>query len=330
MKSGLRLLLLLIISAGISVATAMFWVQQPIKLPGDKIEFTIPPGTSMRSISGLISAAGVPIPPLLLNLTARLQQRAHRLKAGTYQVESGITPLTLLDKLERGDVLLLELTVPEGLNFAQMRALIDADTDLQHRTQGMDSTQLLKAIGASEAHPEGLFFPDTYRFSRGTTDLDIFKLAYLAQQKNLTAAWQSRAANLPYASTYEALTLASIVEKETGRPEDRARVAAVFVNRLRQGMPLQTDPTVIYGLGQKFDGNLRKNQLVTDGAYNTYTRVGLPPTPISMPGRASLIAALNPADTDDLYFVARGDGSSEFSNNLNDHNKAVNKFQKNH
>jgi UPF0755 protein len=283
----------------------------------------------MRTIANQISGAGVGISPLLLNLAARVEGRAEKLKAGTYRLDSGMTPMTVLDKIERGDVVQLEVTIPEGLTFEQMRSLIAANTDLKHTGETLSDAELLKAFGAPEQFPEGLFFPDTYRFTRGDSDLDIFRQAYRAQQKHLAAAWESRAADLPYKSPYEALILASIVEKETGRPEDRTRIAAVFVNRLRQGKPLQTDPTVIYGLGKRFDGDLRRADLAADTPFNTYTRTGLPPTPIALPGSASLAAALNPARTDDLYFVARGDGSSEFSLNLDAHNRAVNKYQRN-
>lgn len=210
----------------------------------------------------------------------------------------------------------------------QMRAVVDAEPALKHDTAGMSDADLMRKIGAPETNPEGLFFPDTYLFARGSSDVELYRHAYQAMQKRLNDAWMKRSLDLPYKTPYEALTMASIIEKETGQKLERPMIAAVFVNRLRKNMLLQTDPTVIYGLGAGFDGNLRKRDLQTDTPYNTYTRTGLPPTPIALPGMASLQAALNPAPSDALYFVARGDGSSQFSTNLTDHNRAVNKYQR--
>ena len=196
------------------------------------------------------------------------------------------------------------------------------------RSAGLPDTQILKLIGAEESHPEGLFFPDTYLFARQTSDLAIIRRAYLAMQRRMADAWEKRDPSVPYKTPREAMIMASIVEKETGAAADRGLVASVFANRLRIGMRLQTDPTVIYGLGEKFDGNLRKSDLLADTPYNTYTRAGLPPTPIALPGMASIEAVMRPPKTDYLYFVARGDGSSVFSRNLEEHNRAVNKYQR--
>ena len=291
------------------------------------VEFEIRPGSSVRSIGRTLVAAGVPLEPWQLELIARVDGKASLLKAGTYQIRSGITLRELVDKLARGDVVTMEVRLLEGWTFKQIRkALADAPY-IRREAAALSDMDILRAVGASESHPEGLFFPDTYIFARGTSDLVILKLAYQAMQKELLAAWNARAAAIPFKTPYQALILASIIEKETGKAEERSLVGAVFVNRLRLGMRLQTDPTVIYGLGERFDGNLRKRDLTGDTPYNTYTRAGLPPTPIAMPGRASILAALKPAASNALYFVARGDGSSEFSRTLEEHNRAVAKYQ---
>jgi UPF0755 protein len=233
----------------------------------------------------------------------------------------------VIDRLRRGETLKEKLTIVEGWTFREMRAALAAQPLLRRDSAAMSDAQVLAAVAAGEAHPEGLFAPDTYVFDAGSSDLEILRAAYRAQQARLARAWQDRAADLPLKSPYEALILASIVEKETGQPAERGRIAGVFVNRLRAGMLLQTDPTVIYGLGEKFDGNLRKRDLAADTPYNTYTRAGLPPTPIALPGAAAIEAALKPEPTRALYFVARGDGTSQFSDSLAEHNRAVSKYQ---
>jgi UPF0755 protein len=240
-----------------------------------------------------------------------------------------VTPYEVLQKLALGDVNESVATIIEGWTFKRMRAELDANPSLKHDTAGMSDAALLAAIGASgpqAASGEGLFFPDTYLFDKGTSDLNVYRRAYRLMQQRLDAAWAARAPGLPYHSPYEALTMASLIEKETGKASDRPLVSAVLANRLRIGMPLQTDPAVIYGLGDSYDGRLRKRDLLSDTPYNTYTRRGLPPTPIALPGIASLQAALNPAPTSALYFVSRGDGTSVFSNTLGDHNRAVDKY----
>lgn len=234
----------------------------------------------------------------------------------------------LLDKFRRGDVQREQLTVVEGTTFEDLRKLLAQCQELRHDTAQWSEQQILRAAGAVESHAEGLFAPDTYLFDPGSSDVELYRRAYEAQKDRIEHAWQSRAADLPYRDSYQALIMASIIEKETGRPEERSWVAAVFVNRQRLGMPLQTDPAVIYGLGPRFDGRLHKRDLQSDTPYNTYIRAGLPPTPISLPGRAAIEAALNPEPTKALYFVARGDGSSEFSSTLAEHNRAVERFQR--
>ena len=236
--------------------------------------------------------------------------------------------MQLLNKLLSGKVTQGDLTLVEGWTFRQWRARMDKHPDLTHETSGLSEAQIIAQLGLNIKSLEGQLFPDTYLFDKQSSDLELLARANRAMLRKLDAEWTQRAAGLPYKSPDEALVMASIVEKETGREADRVLVAAVFVNRLRKGMMLQTDPTVIYGLGDSFDGNLRKRDLQTDTPYNTYTRSGLPPTPISMPGQASLRAALNPAESEALYFVARGDGSSQFSQTLEEHNNAVNRYQR--
>jgi UPF0755 protein len=292
------------------------------------VEVTIAPGTTVRGIGNQMAASGLPINPWLFAALARVERRASRLKAGTYAIAPAISPNGILDKLEAGDVVKISLVIPEGWTFAQMRDAIAGRTDIRQTAAAMSDAQLMAVIGADGDKPEGLFFPDTYVFTRGTTDIDIFRRANRALKKHLDDAWASRAPDLPLTTPYEALTLASVVEKETGRPEDRPQIASVFINRLRKGMLLQTDPTVIYGLGDRFDGDLKKSDLTTDTPYNTYTRPGLPPTPIALVGAASLAAVVNPPHSDALYFVSRGDGTSAFSTKLTDHNRAVDRYQR--
>ena len=289
---------------------------------------TIAPGSSVRAIGARFEAAGVPLEPVLLSVLARVEGRATKLQAGTYAIPSGLSPEAILDKMESGDVVRIALVIPEGWTFAQLRRAVATSRDLRQTLDGVSDRDLMSALGAPVLEPEGQFFPDTYQFVRGATDLDVLRRAYRAQQKRLGDAWAARAADLPLATPYEALILASIVEKETGRAEDRPEVAAVFINRLRRGMMLQTDPTVIYGMGVRFDGNLRRADLTTDTPYNTYVHAGLPPTPIALPGAAALAAVLNPPRSDALYFVARGDGSSVFSPSLVEHNRAVDQYQR--
>ena len=331
MKSIARLFVLLLLVGAVSGYGLYWWAHRtlgPDAARSVPIEVTIAPGSSVRSIGAQVEAAGIPLQPMLFAALARIERRSTRLQAGTYALAPSLTPETLLDKMESGDVVRIALVIPEGWTFAQMRGAIANQPGLKQTVQALDDTQLMAAVGAEPGLPEGRFFPDTYLFTRGTTDLEVYKRAYRAMQKRLADAWASRAPDLPLATPYEALTLASVVEKETGRPEDRPQVAAVFINRLRRGMLLQTDPTVIYGLGTRFDGNLRKTDLTADTPYNTYVRPGLPPTPIALVGVAALAAVVNPPRSDALYFVARGDGSSQFSDKLGDHNRAVDRYQR--
>lgn len=312
----------------LAVAGLGWYALSPVTLRTDPADFSITPGSSLRSATRQIVESGVELNAWQFNLLGRLLGKAGTIKAGSYEVGRGVTPMALLDKLSAGEVSQAELVFIEGWTFRQMRAALDADWDVKHDSVALSDAEIMGRLGAAGRSPEGLFFPDTYLFGKGTSDLDILKRAYKAMDRQLQAAWQQRAPDLPYRNPYEALIMASVIEKETGQSTDRALIGGVFVNRLRIGMMLQTDPTVIYGLGEKFDGNLRKKDLLKDTPHNTYTRGGLPPTPIAMPGQASLQAALNPAKTQALYFVARGDGSSEFSRTLAEHERAVTKYQR--
>ncbi|MBK7719240.1 MAG: endolytic transglycosylase MltG [Simplicispira sp.] len=317
------MLLLVLALAG----AAWWWLHAPLPMGDAAIELAIEPGTSPRGVARDVQAAGVRTDARLLYWWFRLSGQSRLIKAGNYEIAPGSTPLGLLDKLVRGDETLRALTLVEGWNFRQVRAAL-ATAELKPDSAALGEAALMERLGRTGVAAEGRFFPDTYTYAKGASDLTVLRRALHAMDRQLAAAWEQRAADTPLKTPDEALVLASIVEKETGREADRALVAGVFTNRLRVGMLLQTDPTVIYGLGERFDGNLRKRDLQTDTPYNTYTRTGLPPTPISMPGKASLLAAVQPERTKALYFVARGDGSSHFSSSLDEHNRAVGRYQR--
>ncbi|MBB5399746.1 UPF0755 protein [Paraburkholderia youngii] len=320
---------LVVVLAAAAIAAGYFWATRPLELTPAQLDVTVKPHSSLRSVALQLNRGGVPVEPELFIAMTRLLGLQSDLKSGNYEFKSGITPYEVLQKIARGDVNEYVATIIEGWTFKRMRAELDANPALKHDTLGMSDADLMSAIGAPEAsigNGEGLFFPDTYLFDKDTSDLDIYRRAYRLMRVRLDEAWLARAPNLPYKTPYDALTMASIIEKETGKASDRALVAAVFANRLRAGMPLQTDPTVIYGMGDSYAGRIRKKDLQTDTPYNTYTRMGLPPTPISLPSVASLQAAMNPAPSSALYFVSRGDGSSIFSDTLGEHNKAVDKY----
>jgi UPF0755 protein len=291
-------------------------------------EFALNQGSSLTTVARQFEQAGILENPRLFVLFARLQGRAGKIKAGVYQLDHPVSRMELLDMITQGNVSRSQVTIIEGWNFRQLRAALNANANLRHDTLNLSDSEIMQRLGVLEAHPEGLFFPETYYVAAGSSDVELLKLSYGLMQKRLNEVWLAKSADTPLATPYQALILASIVEKETGTPGDRPMIAGVFVNRLRKHMLLQTDPTVIYGLGEKFDGNLRRRDLTEDTPYNTYTRAGLPPTPIALPGMDALKAALHPASTDALYFVARGDGSSKFSSNLDAHNRAVNQYQK--
>jgi UPF0755 protein len=307
---------------------ALWWVYQPLRLPTPAVDLSIDPGTLPRGVAQAVRDAGVDVNPELLYWWFRLSGQDRLIKAGSYELETGITPHRLLAKLARGEESLRAVTLVEGWNFRQVRAALAGENMLKPDTREMADDALMSLLGRPGVHPEGRLFPDTYTFAKGSSDVAVLKRAMRAMDKRLAFAWAQRSPAAVVKTPDEALTLASIIEKETGKPADRALIAAVFSNRLRVGMPLQTDPTVIYGMGAAFDGNLKKKDLQTDTPWNTYTRTGLPPTPIAMPGKASLLAAVQPAPGNALYFVSRGDGSSQFSANLDEHNRAVNKYQR--
>ena len=324
-----KLFLLLLIAIFLSAAAIAYWTTQPINSPSAApVDFTIAPGSGVRGSAEQIATAGVPVNPWLLELVARATGKSARMKAGSYTFKPGTTPLRLIDQLVRGEFAQESLAIIEGWTFAQMRRAIAAHPGLKHETAQWSEKELLSRVAPDAKAAEGLFFPDTYLFAKNSGDLQVYRQAYTMMQKKLDEGWRQRAADLPYETPYQALIMASIVEKETGRRAERGQIAGVFVNRLKRGMLLQTDPTVIYGMGERYQGQIRKRDLQADTPFNTYTRAGLPPTPIALPGAASLQAALNPVKSSALYFVARGNGSSQFSDTLTDHNRAVNQYQR--
>ena len=323
-----RVLVVLLLLAGVTVGGGVWWLNQPLDMNGASVDVAIEPGTSARGVAQVVAQSGIQVSANLLYAWFRLSGDARQIKAGSYEVEQGATPRSLLRKLVRGEEALRAVTLVEGWNFRQVREALSRAEQLAPDSEGLSEVAIMGKLGRPGVHPEGRFFPDTYSYAKGSSDLKVMARALRAMDKKLQTVWAVRAADSPLKSADEALVLASIVEKETGRASDRPLVAAVFANRLRIGMMLQTDPSVIYGLGANFDGNLRKKDLQTDTPWNTYTRTGLPPTPIAMPGKDALLSAVAPAQTGVLYFVARGDGSSQFSASLEEHNRAVNKYQR--
>ncbi len=321
---GVAAATLLVLAAG---AWLTWFAVQPLDVSDEARQLQIKKGRSFSWVADELVRTGVLHEGWTIRILARVLGRANSVQAGVYRLPERITPYRLLEMLANGEVTEAQITFIEGWTFAQMRMALAQHPLVGQETAELSESELLRRIGAEERRAEGLFFPDTYNFSPGAPDWKILGHAYATMRSRLERLWSIRSPDLPYASPYEALIMASIVEKETGLESERPLIAAVFVNRLKRGMRLQTDPTVIYGLGTGFDGNLRKRDLEADTPYNTYTRAGLPPTPIAMPGQAALEAALRPAATNHLYFVARGDGSSYFSSNLSEHNAAVRRYQ---
>lgn len=319
----LWLLFLLLVVAGLFT----YYARTSIPLEHTPFEFSLKQGSSLKSAAHQIRLAGGLNNEYLFVLLARGLGKAKQIKPGNYELEHEVTPLQLLNMISKGQTEQSSLTIVEGTTFRDLREALNAEPTLRHDSANLTDAEILQRIGATESAAEGLFFPDTYNFASGSSDIIVLKRAYQLMQRNLQESWKKRDADLPFDTPYQALILASIVEKETGQPSDRPMIASVFINRLRKNMRLQTDPTVIYGMGDKFDGNLRKKDLTRDTPYNTYTREGLTPTPIALPGLAALQAALHPAPSHALYFVARGDGSSQFSSTLSEHNNAVNRYQ---
>jgi len=329
MKTWIKRFVVLFVLATLAGAGGLAWyARQPLRIDPVPKTVNVKPGMHLKSLSVMLEREGVIGNAQAFWLLGRVLGKAGTLKVGVYTLDRPLTPLELYAKIQRGEVSQVAVQFIEGWNWREVRAALAAQPMLKNDSAGMSDADLLQAIDAEENHPEGLLFPDTYFFAPHSSDLNVLRRAYRLQHEKLMAAWETRAPGLPYRTPYEALIMASIVEKETGAAFERPQIAGVFLNRLRLRMRLQTDPTVIYGLGERFDGNLRKIDLQTDTPYNTYTRSGLPPTPIAMPSEAAIQAALNPAKTDALYFVARGNGTHVFSSNLDAHNRAVNRYQR--
>ena len=320
-----RLLVPLILVLG---AASAWWLWFPISLPQAVAEVFIEPGTSPKEVAAAVAKGGVPVNATLLYLWFRLSGQSRQIRAGSYEWTGQASPWQILRKLVRGDQSSGSVTIVEGWNIRQVREALRKADNLKPESAKLSDAQLMQALERPGVHPEGRFFPDTYTYSKGSTDLAVLRRAMRSMDSHLAAAWEQRNTKVPLRTPEQALILASIVEKETGLLSDQGQISAVFHNRLILGMRLQTDPTIIYGMGTRFEGNIRKSDLTTDTPYNTYTRDGLPPTPISMPGKAALHAALHPVPSKALFFVARGDGSSEFSATLEEHNRAVNKYQR--
>lgn len=316
----------------ISFGSAWFYMdikqflETPLRVGNGGADYTVNPGANLKQVAKTLHAANVMDYPTYFVVLGKLRG-GDKIHAGEYFIAPGTTPMQFLDQMVAGKVAQYPLTLVEGWTFEQVLSAVNAHDKLKHRLRGLSAAQVMNQLGWPGQHPEGRFFPDTYRFPVNTSDLDFLRRAYKTMDDYLRAAWENRVANLPIATPYEALTLASIVEKETAVPNERRQIAGVFIRRLEQGMRLQTDPTVIYGLGKAYDGNIRKRDLLADNPYNTYMRKGLPPTPIAMPSKESIDAVLNPQRGTALYFVARKDGSHQFSDTLEEHNRAVQTFQ---
>lgn len=320
-------LVLSIIGAMLLSGWLAYYAISPLKLQPNSQEINIQAGSGLKSIANQLVTQGVLKEPWRFIFLAKLLQKEQYLQAGSYTLNKNISPYQLLLSLNHGKTTQGSITFIEGRTFEQMRQKLAINDAVKQTIAGLSESDILKLIGSPYSVAEGLFFPDTFYFDRNTTDINLLKISYSAMQLKLEKAWQSRDQGLPYKNSYQALIMASIIEKETGKASERPMIAGVFLNRLRIGMRLQTDPTVIYGMGIRFDGNIRKKDLSIDTPYNTYTRSGLPPTPIAMPGLAAIEAALHPANTKALYFVGKGDGSHAFSNSLDEHNRAVAKYQ---
>jgi UPF0755 protein len=332
MKSVRRMLLALLTLAVLVAASGTLyvrhWLAQPLAIGAEPAIVEVRPGQTLTAVARELAARGLLTHPRLLALYGRFIGVDSRMHAGEFSIKPGTSPRGLLQALVSGSVVQHSVTVVEGWTFRELRRALAAEPTLEHATRGMQDDAVMRALGEEGKPPEGLFFPDTYLFGKGTRDIDLLRQSRDRMRKELAAAWATRHENLPLKDDYEALILASIIERETGHPDERARIAGVFIERLRLGMRLQTDPTVIYGLGEKFDGNLRRADLERDGPYNTYTRAGLPPTPIALPGAAALRAAVQPDERGELYFVAtgEGDGRHAFSRTLREHEAAVRRY----
>lgn len=302
-------------------------LEQPLAVTDEALLLDVRPGDTPSGVLQRLEAEGVLEDAFWLRLYWRLNLSGQSLHTGEYRLSPTMTARDMIGLWQRGEVVQYSLTLVEGWNFRQLRSALQNQPKLEQTLDGLTDAEIMSRIGASGQHPEGRFFPDTYRFTRGTSDEDLLRRAFARLEQVLEEEWQQRARELPYKDAYQALIMASIIEKETGVPGERGEIAGVFVRRLARGMLLQTDPTVIYGMGEKYKGRITRTDLRTPTPYNTYTNAGLPPTPIAMVGREAIHAALHPADGTSLYFVARGDGSHVFSDTLNQHNRAVREYQ---
>ena len=328
MMKRIKILFWLSLLSAIALAVWFaYYAVTPLKLQPQSQEVTIEAQSSLKSVAKQLVAQGVLPEPWRFIILAKMFKKEASLQSGNYTLNKNISPYQLLLSLNNGKTTQGSITFIEGHVFDKMREKLARNEAVKKTTTGWTDEEILRFLSSEYKVAEGLFFPDTFYFDRGASDMQILQRSYSIMQKKLDQAWQNRAPNLPYKTPYEALIMASIIEKETGKASERPMIAGVFINRLRIGMRLQTDPTVIYGIGKSYDGNIRKKDLLTDTPYNTYTRNGLPPTPIAMPGLAAIEAALHPADTKALYFVGKGDGSHVFSNNLTAHSQAVSKYQ---
>lgn len=318
-----RLLLLLVLAGAVLASAAAYWALRPIPLATDRADFTIPPGSGMRAVAAQLNEAGITVQPDLFVLMSRLSGLDRKVQAGGYEATPQDSLWGLLQRMAQGDVTHARITFIEGWTYRQIRAALRRHPDVRQTLDDADDAALLARLGVEYAYPEGLFFPDTYTFAKGSEDFDILRRAWVAQEEQLRRTWETRAPDLSLQTPYEMLIMASIIEKETGHGPERNRISGVFANRLRIGMPLQTDPTVIYGMGEGYTGTITRRDLRTDTPWNTYTRAGLPPSPIASAGRASLEAAAHPESHKYLYFVSRGDGTSEFATDLSGHNRNV-------
>jgi len=332
MKKALRALATVILLAVVALGAVAWWgrgwLQTPIATLRQSTIFDIPRGSSLRSVATDLQQRGLLDRPQVWIAWARITHRAGGLRAGEYALQPGLTPRQLLEVLSSGAVVLHSVTFIEGATFADIRQQLRSNADVRADYADKSAAEVMQALNSPGVHPEGQFFPDTYYFPKGTSDLDLLEMAHRRMTTELEAAWRERDPSLPLASAYEALILASVVEKETAVDRERPLVAGVFVERLRRGMRLQTDPTVIYGIGEAYDGNIRRTDLLRDTPYNTYTRAGLPPTPIALPGLESLRAAVKPTMSGAIFFVATGepDGSHAFSSTLSEHEAAVKRY----
>lgn len=330
MRSFLKFLVISLVVAvlgvGVVIGDYMAWKRAPVHQGSDDHYLEVAQGSSFRTLLATLEDEGLIEKQRYFEFLARYRGDAGRIRAGEYWVPANMTPPELLDRLVSGRVIQYSFTIVEGWNFSQLRAALEADPRVPSTLSELEDGEVMARLSGSQQHPEGWFYPETYRFTRGVTDEDILRWAYQAMEKQLAEAWENRAADLPIETPYQALILASIIERETGKPSERGEIAGVFSRRLEQGMRLQTDPTVIYGMGDNYQGRIRTRDLRSDTPYNTYTRHGLPPTPIALPGGASLRAAVNPEPGETLYFVSRGDGSHHFSVTYEEHRSAVRRY----